>query len=192
MFSRFYGGFGFGSTWKNYDGWSTPMLKVFLTQAGYSADTELVQTGYPMSLPIKGYVVAGDNLIAYDNANALLVALANTELGDDYLAFYSTQIAASGEGALFNPNNLGLRHRREVQHRTALRVQRRPPALAAPRRRPRAEFPRAQGGDIFPRGRHGSRRNTVTHGAPTSGPSVPRAGGLFEKQAAAESPPRPL
>ena len=51
MFSRFYGGFGFGSTWKNYDGWSTPMLKVFLTQAGYSADTELVQTGYPMSLP---------------------------------------------------------------------------------------------------------------------------------------------
>lgn len=107
MFSRFYGGFGFGSTWKNYDGWSTPMLKVFLTQAGYSADTELVQTGYPMSLPIKGYVVAGDNLIAYDNANALLVALANTELGDDYLAFYSAQIAASGEGALFNPNNLG-------------------------------------------------------------------------------------
>ncbi len=107
MFSRFYGGFGFGSTWKNYDGWSTPMLKVFLTQAGYSADTELVQTGYPMSLPIKGYVVAGDNLIAYDNANALLVALANTELGEDYLAFYSTQIAASGEGALFNPNNLG-------------------------------------------------------------------------------------
>ena len=107
MFSRFYGGFGFGSTWKNYDGWSTPMLKVFLTQAGYSADTELVQTGYPMSLPIKGYVVAGDNLIAYYNANALLVALANTELGDDYLAFYSTQIAASGEGALFNPNNLG-------------------------------------------------------------------------------------
>ncbi len=107
MFSRFYGGFGFGSMWKNYDGWSTPMLKVFLTQAGYSADTELVQTGYPMSLPIKGYVVAGDNLIAYDNANALLVALANTELGEDYLAFYSTQIAASGEGALFNPNNLG-------------------------------------------------------------------------------------
>ena len=107
MFSRFYGGFGFGSAWKNYDGWSTPMLKVFLTQAGYSADTELVQTGYPMSLPIKGYVVAGDNLIAYYNANALLVALANTELGEDYLAFYSTQIAASGEGALFNPNNLG-------------------------------------------------------------------------------------
>ena len=107
MFSRFYGGFGFGSAWKNYDGWSAPMLKVFLTQAGYSADTELVQTGYPMSLPIKGYVVAGDNLIAYYNANALLVALANTELGDDYLAFYSTQIAASGEGALFNPNNLG-------------------------------------------------------------------------------------
>ena len=108
MFSRFYGGFGFGSAWKNYDGWSRPMLKVFLTQAGYSADTELVQTGYPMSLPIiKGYVVAGDNLIAYDNANALLVALANTELGEDYLAFYSTQIAASGEGALFNPNNLG-------------------------------------------------------------------------------------
>ena len=107
MFSRFYSGFGFGSAWKNYDGWSTPMLKVFLTQAGYSADTELVQTGYPMSLPIKGYVVAGDNLIAYDNANALLVALANTELGEDYLAFYSTQIAASGEGALFNPNNLG-------------------------------------------------------------------------------------
>ena len=107
MFSRFYGGFGFGSAWKNYDGWSTPMLKVFLTQAGYSADTELVQTGYPMSLPIKDYVVAGDNLIAYDNANALLVALANTELGDDYLAFYSTQIAASGEGTLFNPNNLG-------------------------------------------------------------------------------------
>ena len=107
MFSRFYSGFGFGSAWKNYDGWSTPMLKVFLTQAGYSADTELVQTGYPMSLPIKDYVVAGDNLIAYDNANALLVALANTELGDDYLAFYSAQIAASGEGALFNPNNLG-------------------------------------------------------------------------------------
>ena len=107
MFSRFYSGFGFGSAWKNYDGWSTPMLKVFLTQAGYSADTELVQTGYPMSLPIKGNVVAGDNLIAYDNANALLVALANTELGEDYLAFYSTQIAASGEGALFNPNNLG-------------------------------------------------------------------------------------
>ena len=107
MFSRFYGGFGFGSAWKNYDGWSTPMLKVFLTQAGCSADTELVQTGYPISLPIKGYVVAGDNLIAYYNANALLVALANTELGEDYLAFYSTQIAASGEGALFNPNNLG-------------------------------------------------------------------------------------
>ena len=101
-----YGGFGFGTVWKNYDGWSVPMLKVFLTQAGYNGNTELVQTGYPMSLPING-VTAGDGLAAYKNANALLTALWNYMLGDGYLAFYSSQIEKSGFGASFNPNNLG-------------------------------------------------------------------------------------
>lgn len=51
MESESYEGFDFGSTWKNYDGWSLPMLKVFLTKG------EVSQNG----------VTAADGLAAFNN-----------------------------------------------------------------------------------------------------------------------------
>ena len=92
MESESYEGFGFGSTWKNYDGWSLPMLKVFLTKG------EVSQNG----------VTAADGLAAFNNANSLIVFVPDPETGGMYMTVFSAQIAGSfGPDGVFNPNNLG-------------------------------------------------------------------------------------
>ena len=91
MESGSYEGFDFGSTWKNYDGWSLPMLKVFLTKG------EVSQNG----------VTAADGLAAFNNANSLIVFVPDPETGGMYMTVFSAQIAGSFGPDGFNPNNLG-------------------------------------------------------------------------------------
>ena len=102
-----YAGFDFTDTWKIYEGYGHPLLKVFLTSATYdpAADTSFVYNGQEQGLDI-GNVKAADSLAAYYKANQLLQALQNKNAGNDYLGFVSEQIAASTDGG-FNPNNLG-------------------------------------------------------------------------------------
>lgn len=93
--------------WKIYEGYGHPLLKVFLTSANYdsTSDTSFVYNGKEQGLNA-GNVIAADGLGAYHNAEQLLQALLNKEIGDNYLGFVSEQIAASLAGG-FNPNNLG-------------------------------------------------------------------------------------
>lgn len=110
-----YGGFAFSDgkydnqdgIWKIYEGYGHPLLKVFLTSANYdsTSDTSFVYNGKEQGLNA-GNVIAADGLGAYNNAEQLLQALLNKEVGDNYLGFVSEQIAASLAGG-FNPNNLG-------------------------------------------------------------------------------------
>ena len=93
--------------WKNYDGYSNPLLKVFLTKAKYTGNESFTYNGQDQGLTINGNVSAADKLDAYNNANSLLQATQNKNAGQDYLGIYSQQIAASGSGDTFNPNNLG-------------------------------------------------------------------------------------
>ena len=102
-----YTGFDFSNTWKIYEGYGHPLLKVFLTSAKYdpTANTSFVYNGQEQGLDISK-VTAADNLAAYTKVNQLLQALQNKNAGNDYLGFVSEQIAASTDGG-FNPNNLG-------------------------------------------------------------------------------------
>ena len=87
-----YDGFGFGSAWKNYDYWTTPMLKVFLTKGEYK----------------DGVVTAADGLAAFGNANSLIVFVPDPATGGMFMTVYSSQIASSlNPDGTFNPNNLG-------------------------------------------------------------------------------------
>ena len=93
--------------WKYYDGFQTPLLKVFLTNANLKPDInkDFVYNGKEQGLNIND-VISNDSLNAYHNANSLLQALTNKDAGENYLAFVSSQIAKNDNGE-FNPNNLG-------------------------------------------------------------------------------------
>ena len=93
--------------WKNYDGYSNPLLKVFLTRAEYTGNESFTYNGQNQGLTISGNVSAADQLNAYNNASSLLQVAQNKYAGQDYLGIYSQQIAASGNGETFDPNNLG-------------------------------------------------------------------------------------
>ena len=86
-----YGGFDFGSAWGIYSGYTTPMLKVFLTQAHVSDD---------------GVITAADGLNAY-NHNNWLIGYDPVLGAAGVLVLYSHQIASGGAGGEFNPNWLG-------------------------------------------------------------------------------------
>ena len=121
-----YGKFNFTDTdgdkavWKIYEGKNgqdadgTPLLKVFLTKAEYTGGTGFTYNGQGQGLSLDGVTVDGKKLS--DVAKTLLSALTGKNAYDGYLGFSSEQIAASGEGNSFNPNNLGLRHRRNLQY----------------------------------------------------------------------------
>lgn len=82
-----YGGFNFGKTWKIYEGYSTPLLKVFLTRATYDPETGEVTW-------------AADHLAADNGSHQSLI---RDEQRKGYTYLWSTQIAfADG-----NPNWLG-------------------------------------------------------------------------------------
>ena len=94
--------------WKNYDGYGNPLLKVFLTKAGYKGDEKFTYNATDQGLTINSNTItAADELDAYKNANSLLTATQNKNAGEGYLGIYSQQIAASGKGDAFDPNNLG-------------------------------------------------------------------------------------
>ena len=95
------------NVWKFYDGYSNPLLKVFLTKAEYTGNESFTYNGQDQGLTISGNVSAADQLNAYNNASSLLQAAQNKDAGQDYLGIYSQQIAASGNGETFDPNNLG-------------------------------------------------------------------------------------
>lgn len=94
--------------WKNYDGYSNPLLKVFLTKAEYIVNEDFTYNATDQGLTINSDTInATDKLDAYNNANSLLTATQNKNAGEGYLGIYSQQIAASGKGDTFDPNNLG-------------------------------------------------------------------------------------
>ncbi|HIR18277.1 MAG TPA: filamentous hemagglutinin N-terminal domain-containing protein [Candidatus Caccocola faecigallinarum] len=92
--------------WKIYEGYSTPLLKVFLTKAEYDGTQETLTYEAKNQSASVDFVTAFDDKAAYKNANSLLTAISGYNAGT-YNAFYSGQIAASGTGDDFNPNNLG-------------------------------------------------------------------------------------
>lgn len=113
-----YGGFDFSNdTWKNYDGSGNPLLKVFLTTVNVDADElpDLVYNTENQKLNIddltgeNGAFSADDDFAAYNNNTSLIQNTdfihKNAGTYDNWL--YSEQIAASGRGETFNPNNLG-------------------------------------------------------------------------------------
>ena len=93
--------------WKYYDGFQTPLLKVFLTNANLkpNINKDFVYNGKEQGLNVDN-ISANDSLKAYHNANSLLQALTNKDAGENYLAFVSSQIAKN-DNEEFNPNNLG-------------------------------------------------------------------------------------
>lgn len=92
--------------WRIYEGHGHPLLKIFLTRAKYDGSMDFTYNGQNQGLDINE-VTAADGKNAYNNANALLQFLQNKNAGRGYLGIVSEQIAASGTGDTFNPNNLG-------------------------------------------------------------------------------------
>ncbi|WP_158095946.1 filamentous hemagglutinin N-terminal domain-containing protein [Cloacibacillus sp. An23] len=101
-----YDGFDFTGTWKNYDGWSMPMLAVFLTKAQYNDNSDLTYNAGEQKAD--GSFTAADGLTANENTgNQLLLQTAHKDAGQ-HMAYYSSQIASStDDDGTFNPNNLG-------------------------------------------------------------------------------------
>lgn len=109
-------------TWKFYDGYSNPLLKVFLTDVEikvdvdkineyinnvYNGDAQYITDEDIDKLIAQGAITAPDDFTAYKNAKELINSISHTNAGtyNDWL--YSGQIASSGTGETFNPNNLG-------------------------------------------------------------------------------------
>ncbi|WP_300265214.1 filamentous hemagglutinin N-terminal domain-containing protein [uncultured Cloacibacillus sp.] len=114
--SESYNGFDFkksddddDAVWKSYDGYNTPLLKVFLTEAKYTDKGELVYNASEQKA--NGNVTTADDT-ARNNVNSLLSQTTGNINAGDYMAYYSSQIAANTttneDGTkVFNPNNLG-------------------------------------------------------------------------------------
>lgn len=108
--SESYIGFDFtgadGTTeWKNYDGYNTPLLKVFLTQAQYDGQNQFTYNGKEQGVGNVDGITAADGRDAYNNVNSLLQNLTNIDAGTYTL--WSSQIWASNGDDGFDPNNLG-------------------------------------------------------------------------------------
>lgn len=108
---------GTNDYWKIYAGSGNPLLKVFLTSVTVDKDKlpDLVYNTQDQDLNIgeltgeNGAFSAEDNFNAYNNNNDIIQNTdfehKNTGTYDNWL--YSQQIASSGNGETFNPNNLG-------------------------------------------------------------------------------------
>lgn len=97
--------------WRLYEGYSTPLLRVFLTDAKYEGSTnQFTYNANMQGIKDLQKVTAADGLNGSQIssiAEVLLTALEQKNAGTDYLAFSSTQIAANNSEEGFNPNNLG-------------------------------------------------------------------------------------
>ena len=113
-----YNGFAFGSTWKIYEGSSSPLLKIFLTKVGYDAskDTQKLRYNGSSQHPDINQLISdgaltdlsGKSFGAYNNADTSLInndTASNVNAGfyTDYL--WSLQLGYDGKDG--SPNNLG-------------------------------------------------------------------------------------
>ena len=111
-----YGGFSISgkadeeTTWRIYEGYNTPLLKVFLTDASYSGDSEFVYNASQQGINDPSKITAADERQAYSNVNSLLQNLTQKNAGT--YSVWSSQIAGhtynDADGStVFDPNNLG-------------------------------------------------------------------------------------
>lgn len=115
-----------GNKWKYYDGYSNPLLSVFLTKVTIDQDkvneymnTNKVYNGTMQQLTaddIKNLIESGaisvkgltkeDAFEAFNNNNSLISSIGYKDVGEHNDWLYSGQIAET-TGNTFNPNNLG-------------------------------------------------------------------------------------
>ena len=117
-----YDGFNFGADgkWMIYGGSTNPLLSVFLTKvtvvdqhkvneyfsAKHYGEFQQITAEDINALIALGAISAPDDFDAFKNANGLISGVAG-DLGAYTNWLYSGQIASSGSGTAFNPNNLG-------------------------------------------------------------------------------------
>ena len=114
-------------TWKFYDGYSNPLLSVFLTKVKVNQDKvneymnkHKVYNGSMQELTaadIKNLIESGAIYVngltkeeafeAFNNNNSLISSIGYKDVGEHSNWLYSGQIASGSQDATFNPNNLG-------------------------------------------------------------------------------------
>lgn len=114
-------------TWKFYDGYSNPLLSVFLTKVTVDQDkvneymnANKVYNGTVQQLTaadIKNLIESGAIYVngltkeeafeAFNNNNSLISSIGYKDVGEHSNWLYSGQIASGSQDATFNPNNLG-------------------------------------------------------------------------------------
>ena len=114
-------------TWKFYDGYSNPLLSVFLTKVKVNQDKvneymneHKVYNGTVQQLTaadIKNLIESGAIYVngltkeeafeAFNNNNSLISSIGYKDVGEHSNWLYSGQIASGSQDATFNPNNLG-------------------------------------------------------------------------------------
>lgn len=117
-----YDGFTFGANgWKIYNGYSNPMLSVFLTKvtvvdqhlvnqyfsAKHYGELHKITADDIKALIAIGAISAPDGFGAFNNNNGLIQGVADDAMANSGNWLYSQQILGSNINGLFNPNNLG-------------------------------------------------------------------------------------
>lgn len=117
-----YDGFTFGANgWKIYNGYSNPMLSVFLTKvtvvdqhlvnqyfsAKHYGELHQITADDIKALIAIGAISAPDGFGAFNNNNGLIKGVADDAMANSGNWLYSWQIGSSNINGLFNPNNLG-------------------------------------------------------------------------------------
>lgn len=114
--------FTFGANgWKIYNGYSNPMLSVFLTKvtvvdqhlvnqyfsAKHYGELHQITADDIKALIAIGAISAPDGFGAFNNNNGLIQGVADDAMANSGNWLYSWQIGSSNINGLFNPNNLG-------------------------------------------------------------------------------------
>lgn len=114
--------FTFGANgWKIYNGYSNPMLSVFLTKvtvvdqhlvnqyfsAKHYGELHQITADDIKALIAIGAISAPDGFGAFNNNNGLIQGVADDAMANSGNWLYSQQILGSNINGLFNPNNLG-------------------------------------------------------------------------------------
>lgn len=117
-----YAGFIFRANgWKIYNGYSNPMLSVFLTKvtvvdqhlvnqyfsAKHYGELHQITADDIKALIAIGAISAPDGFGAFNNNNGLIQGVADDAMANSGNWLYSQQILGSNINGLFNPNNLG-------------------------------------------------------------------------------------
>lgn len=117
-----YAGFTFRANgWKIYNGYSNPMLSVFLTKvtvvdqhlvnqyfsAKHYGELHQITADDIKALIAIGAISAPDGFGAFNNNNGLIQGVADDAMANSGNWLYSQQILGSNINGLFNPNNLG-------------------------------------------------------------------------------------